>query len=399
MGRECPQLGSRALFPDLEGPAYLAHAAISPLSTPVRERIAEVAADYGRGGMAGFVRWAPRLRQVRQDLAAMICADPSEVAFVANTTQGVIDIAFGLPWRKGDRVVLFDGEFPANVTPWQQAAEEFGLDLCWLSLDPFQRSVDEGLAELERVLDRGVRIVAVSAVQYKTGLQMPLADMAALCHKYGAEIFVDAIQALGATPVDVSWGIDYLSSGSHKHLMGAEGAGFLYVAERCAATLKPRLAGWLGHKAAAAFLMGDEPRLSYDNPLKLGAPALETGTSNVIGLAALGASIELLNQLGVPAIRAHVDAYLDQLEAGLIERGFRSHRAKAPALRSTLLSVTVPEDVRLSKLGAALRGRGVVCNTPDGLMRFAPHWPNAHSEVPKVLAAFDEALADLRSGA
>lgn len=394
-----PKLGERALFPDLEGTAYLAHAAISPLSNPVRERIAEVASDYGRGGMAGFVSWAPRLRQVRQDLATFIGAEPSEVAFVANTTQGVIDIAFGLPWRKGDRVVLFDGEFPANVTPWQQAAEEFGLELCWLSLDAFHRSVDEGLAELERVLDRGVRIVAVSAVQYKTGLRMPLAEMVALCHKYGAEVFVDAIQALGATPVDVSWGIDYLSSGSHKHLMGPEGAGFLYVAERCGANLKPRLAGWLGHQDPVGFLIGDEPRLSYDNPLKSGAQALETGTSNVIGLAALGASVELLSQLGVPAIHAHVDAYLDQLEAGLVARGLQSHRSSAPALRSTLLSVTVPNDVPLSKLGASLRDRGVVCNTPDGLMRFAPHWPNAHSEVPEVLAAFDEALADLRGRA
>jgi cysteine desulfurase/selenocysteine lyase len=365
----------------------------------VRERIAEVASDYGRGGMAGFVTWAPRLRQVRQDLAAVIGADPREVAFVANTTQGVIDIAFGLPWRKGDRVVLFDGEFPANVTPWQQAAEEFGLELCWLSLDAFQRSADEGLAELERVLDRGVRVVAVSAVQYKTGLRMPIAEMAALCHQYGAEIFVDAIQALGATPVDVGWGIDYLSSGSHKHLMGPEGAGFLYVAERCAATLKPRLAGWLGHKDPVAFLIGDEPRLSYDNPLKTGAHALETGTSNVIGLAALGASIEVLKQLGVPAIHAHVDVYLGRLEEGLVERGFQSHRAAAPALRSTLLSVTLPDDVQLSKLGALLRDRGVVCNTPDGLMRFAPHWPNAHSEVPLVLAAIDDALTELRGRA
>jgi len=393
------RLGDRGLFPDLEGVAYLAHAAISPLSTPVRERIAEVATDYGRGGMAGFVRWAPRLRQVRQDLAAMISAEPSEIAFVANTTQGVIDIAFGLPWRKGERVVLFDGEFPANVTPWQQAAEEFGLELCWLSLEAFQRSVDEGLAELERALDRGVRLVAVSAVQYKTGLRMPLAEMAALCHKYGAEIFVDAIQALGATPLDVSCGIDYLSSGSHKHLMGPEGAGFLYVAARCAATLKPRLAGWLGHEDPAAFLIGDEAKLRYDAPFKHGAQALETGTSNVIGLAALGASIELLSALGVPAIHAHLDAYLDRLEAGLVERGFRSHRATAPSLRSTLLSVSVPDDIRLSKLGAALRVRGVVCNTPDGLMRFAPHWPNAHDEVPEVLAAMDEALAQVRAGA
>jgi len=391
-----PVPGSRALFPDLEGTAYLAHAAISPLSAPVCERIAEVSRDYARGGMAGFARWAPRLRQVRQDLAALISAEPSEIAFVANTTQGVIDIAFGLPWRKGDRVVLFDGEFPANVTPWQRAAEEFDLELCWLSLDAFHRSVVEGLAELETVLDLGVRMVAVSAVQYKMGLRMPLAEMAALCHVYGAEIFVDAIQALGATPVDVSWGIDYLSSGSHKHLMGPEGAGFLYVAERCSGTLEPRLAGWLGHENPVAFLMGDEPQLRYDNPLRRGAPALEIGTSNVIGLAGLGASVELLAQLSIPAIHSHVDAYLDALEAGLIERGFQSHRAKAPELRSTLLSMAVPGDVRLSKLAAALRARGVVCNTPDGLMRFAPHWPNAHDEVPEVLGAVDEALAELR---
>jgi selenocysteine lyase/cysteine desulfurase len=144
--------------------------------------------------------------------------------------------------------------------------------------------------------------------------------------------------------------------------------------------------------------MGDEPKLRYDNPLKRGAQALEIGTSNVIGLAALGASIRLLQQLGIPAIHAHVDAYLDQLEAGLIERGFRSHRAKAPALRSSLLSMTVPGDVRLSKLAAALRSRGVICNTPDGLMRFAPHWPNAHDEVPEILSVMDQALADLRGG-
>jgi len=391
------KLGDRSLFPSLEGAAYLAHAAISPLSEPVCARIADVTRDYSRGGMAGFLRWAPRLREVRRDLASLISAEPDEIAFVANTTQGVIDVAFGVPWREGDRVVLFEGEFPANVTPWQRAAEEFRLDLIWLPLSPFHRSAGEGLAELERALERGVRVVAVSAVQYKTGLRMPLAEMAALCHEYDAEIFVDAIQALGATPVDVSWGIDYLSSGSHKHLMGAEGAGFLYVADRCAASLRPRLTGWLGHEDPVAFLTGDEPQLRYDNPLKLGAQALEIGTSNVMGLAGLGVSLELLSRLGVPAIHSHVQVYLDRLEIGLAERGFESRRSNDPSLRSTLLAVAVPSDVRLSKLAAALRDRGVICNTPDGLMRFAPHWPNSHDEVPVVLDAVDEALAALRA--
>jgi len=391
------KLGDRSLFPGLEAAAYLAHAAISPLSAPVCERIAEVTRDYARGGMAGFVRWAPQLAQVRRDLGSFISADPSEIAFVANTTQGVIDVAFGIPWSEGDRVVLFDGEFPANVTPWQQAAREFQLELVWLSLDPFHRSIEEGLAELDRALRQGGRLVAVSAVQYKTGLRMPLAEMAALCHEHDAEIFVDAIQALGATPLDVSWGIDYLSSGSHKHMMGAEGTGLLYVANRCAASLNPRLAGWLGHEDPSAFLIGDEPQLRYDNPLKVGARALEIGTSNVMGLAGLGASLEILAGLGVPAIHSHVEAYLDRLESGLAERGFRSCRAKVAALRSTLLSMAVPDDVRLSSLAAALRDRGVICNTPDGLIRFAPHWPNSLDEVPVVLDAVDEALAALRA--
>ncbi len=389
-------LGDRSLFPDLNSAAYLAHAAIAPLSAPVLERIREVSAAYARGGTAGFREWAPRLGQVRKDLAAQIGASSREIAFVSNTTHGVIDIAFGLRWRKGDRVLLFEAEFPANVTPWQQAAEEFQLELCWHSLDPFLRSPDEGLAELERALDRGLRLVAVSAVQYKTGLRMPFEEMAALCHRYEAELFVDAIQAVGATPIDVSCGIDYLSSGSHKHLMGPEGAGFLYVAERCASDCHPRLAGWLSHEDAAEFLMRDEPKLRHDKPLKTGARAFEIGTTNVIGIAALGASVELLSQLGASAICDHVNAYLDLLEEGLRVRGFTSYRAPAAVARSTLLSVGTPDGVPPTRLSAELGKRGVVCNTPDGLVRFSPHWPNHCDEVPGVLEAVDQALAEIR---
>jgi selenocysteine lyase/cysteine desulfurase len=178
--------------------------------------------------------------------------------------------------------------------------------------------------------------------------------------------------------------------------MGPEGAGFLYVADRCAESFTPRLAGWLSQRDPVAFLVGDEPQLRYDRPFRHGAQGMEIGTSNVIGLAGLGASLELLHQLSVPAIHAHVDSYLDALESGLVERGFRSHRAKAPALRSSLLTVAMPDDVRLTKLAAALRARGVICNTPDGLMRFAPHWPNHIEEVPQILSAVDDALAELR---
>src|SRR5690606_14112178 len=109
-------------------------------------------------------------------------------------------------------------------------ARQFGLEVVMLPLTAFERSDAEGLAALERELVRGARLVAVSAVQFQTGLAMPLGAMAALCHQHGAELFVDGIQAMGVVPIDVgALGIDYLASGSHKWLMGTEGAGILYV--------------------------------------------------------------------------------------------------------------------------------------------------------------------------
>ena len=390
------RLGDRSLFPRLEATAYLAHASVSPFSEPVRERIEAVAGDFARGGLVGLAKWAPELEVVRERLGRLIGAPRKDVCFVSNTSHGVIDIAFGLPWKRGDRVLLFEGEFPANVLPWQQASRAFELMLDWLSLEPFRRSIEEGLADFAGALRRGVRLVAVSAVQYRTGLRMPLAQMATLCREHGAELFVDGIQAVGATPIDVSWGIDYLSCGSHKWLMGPEGAGLLYIAPERLPGLEARLAGWLSYEDGVGFLMGDHRRLRYDLPLRRDAQVFEIGTPNLVGLCGLGASVELLLELGTLAIHAHCNRYLDRLESGLITRGFRSWRTSELAGRSTLLSVEAPEDVVPGRLAKALRDRNVCCNTPDGLVRFSPHWPNAYGEVPSVLTAVDEALAELR---
>ncbi|MGB5809262.1 MAG: aminotransferase class V-fold PLP-dependent enzyme, partial [Polyangiales bacterium] len=151
-------LGDRSLFPNLECKAYLAHAAIAPLSAPVVERIEQVLGSYARGGMVGFGACAPLLKATRSSLASLIGAAPHEIAFVSNTTHGVIDIAFGLRWRPKDRVLLFESEFPANVTPWQQAADEFDLELRWLPLAPFRRSREEGLDALQQELSKGLRL-------------------------------------------------------------------------------------------------------------------------------------------------------------------------------------------------------------------------------------------------
>src|SRR5690606_9812769 len=155
-------LGSRALFPDLQPVAYLNHAAISPPSRLVVEEVHKVLSDYSQHGVQAFLRWDEQRNTLRHDFARLVGATAPEIGFVSNTSAGVTHIALSFPWRRGDRVLLFRGEFPANVTPWQRAAELFGLELRFIAASAFE--TDAGLELLRTELEGGVRMVAVSAV-------------------------------------------------------------------------------------------------------------------------------------------------------------------------------------------------------------------------------------------
>lgn len=397
MARFIPRLGDRSLFPELQARAYLHHAAISPASEPVVRAVARALADYAASGAGAFLRWEADRGRVRASLARLIGADAEEIALGTNTSRGVTDIALSIPWSKGDRVVLFRGEFPANVTPWQRAAELFGLEFVWLDPDAFRS--EQGLVELRAVLERGARLVAVSFVQFQTGLRMPLDAIGELCHEHGAELFVDVIQGVGAVPFDVrAMHVDYACGGAHKWLLGTEGAAFVYASAEKAARLRPYTAGWLSHEEPERFLFEGAGLLDYDKPLKRSTRVFENGTSSLLSLAALGGSLPLIEELGVSAIFDHVTRYLDALEPELVARGFHSLRAPDAALRSGILSVDLPEGVSLGALAQALRRRGIAIGTPDGKLRFAPHFPNSLDEVPVVAAALDEALVECRNG-
>jgi selenocysteine lyase/cysteine desulfurase len=390
-------LGDRSLYPDLEAKAYLAYAATAPASTRVQAAVKSVLGDYARRGNVAFFEWVQQRERLREKLGQLIGAPAPDIALTSGTTRGITDLALCIPWAADDRLVLFDGEFPANVNPWLRAAELFGLSV---ELIPMARAVeDEGsfMQPLSRLLEKGVRLVAVSAVQFQTGLAMPLQRIASLCAQYGTELCVDAIQACGVVPLHAPMlGIDYLVCGAHKWLMGLEGVGFLYARPDRARALLPRTAGWLSHEDGARFLFGGAGHLRYDLPLKQSVQMLEGSSSSTVGFAALEAAIDPLLELTQAGIFAHVSRYHDLLEAGVTQRGFVSRRAARPDGRSGILSFRPPADLSAADLVTELRARGVFASMPDGLLRFAPHFPNALSEIETVLGALDEAVAALR---
>ena len=393
------KLGDRSLFPDLDYRVYMNHAAISPPSLAVRRAVVGVLDDYAAHGAGSFARWIAQRSRLRGKLARLIGARAEDVALTPNTSRGVSDIALCFPWERGDRVILFEGEFPANVTPWLRAAETFGLEIAWIPVADFLASEERGLARLQRELARGARLVAVSAVEFQSGLRMPIEAMAEMAHAARAELFVDAVQACGVVPIDVGLArVDYLAAGAHKWLMGMEGAGFLYVSPDRVGALRPNVAGWLSHEDPVGFLLRGPGLLRYDKPIRRRADLVEGGNVNTAGLAGLEAALDLIQAIGTTTIFAHVGAILDALEPALVDRGFRSLRSRDPRQRSGILGALPPEGITVVDLARELGDRGVACSTPDGVLRFSPHWPNDVEQVGEVIEAIDASLTALRAG-
>lgn len=390
-------LGERTLYPRLEAKAYLAYAAVAPASLLVEAAVERAVTSYAEQGSAAIFTWIEQRERLRAKLGQLLGTPASNIALTSGTTRGISDLALSIDWRPAQRILLFSGEFPANVSPWQRAAELFGLELCFLDLARAISDVGPLLEQFEQELARGVRLVAVSAVQFQTGLRMPLAEMSVLCRRYGAELCVDAIQACGVVPLDVeALGVDYLVGGAHKWLLGMEGAGFVYARPERARALLPRTAGWLSHEDGTLFLFAGRDKLRYDRPLKANLQMLEGGSSSSLSFAALEAGIDPILELSPARIFEHVNRYHDQLEPALAARGFRSLRAASPDRRSGILALEPPTGIDAPELVAALRGHGVVASMPDGLLRFAPHFPSSFAEIPTVSSAVDESLRALR---
>ena len=387
-----PRFGDRSLFPTLDARVYLNHAAVSPLSTPVVRAAQEALQDFAARGIGAVGTWIRAREDLRNDVATLLGVQGEDIGFPPGTTRGIVDIALALDWHPGQRVIVFEGEFPSNVTPWMVAARRFGADVMRLPLDGFADGSGRGLARVEDALRWGrVRAIAVSAVQFSTGLRMPLDALGTLAHAYGAELFVDGVQALGALDVDLTH-VDYLVAGTHKWLMSVDGLGIAYAAPAARARLRPLTAGWLSCEDPLDFLLEGAGKLSYDRPVRTRMDWMEGGVQTTAAFAGLHASIRLLAELGPAAIGAHVQRLHDALEPPLQELGFVSARAIDPAARSGILSFRCPTGHDVVEVAAHMGEQGVSVSTPDGWLRLSPHWPNGLHEVDAVVQAAAAAL-------
>ncbi|MCC6418400.1 MAG: aminotransferase class V-fold PLP-dependent enzyme [Gemmataceae bacterium] len=354
---------------------FLDHAAVAPLPACVHRAMVEWADDLAEHGVANEPRWLRRIEEVRGLAARLIGADPLDVAFVKNTSEGVGIVAEGYPWRPGDNLITAADEYPANRYPWMNLAAR-GVEVRVVP----SRNGRLLLDDLRAAIDGRTRLVSLSFVEFATGFRNDLDAVGALCRERGLHFFVDAIQGLGVLPLDVGrTPIDFLAADGHKWLLGPEGAGVFYIRGELVDLLHPVGIGWNSVVGAWDFAR-------IDFRLKPHAGRWESGTLNVAGITALGASIEWLLSLGIPAVAARVLELTDYLCERAPAAGLEVFSSRRPTEKSGIVSLTAP-GVDARQAVKHCRDQGIVINHRAGRLRVSPHCYNTTEEIDRFLAA------------
>ncbi|QDV74748.1 aminotransferase class V-fold PLP-dependent enzyme [Botrimarina mediterranea] len=366
----------RSAMPVTNNWAYFDHAAVAPLSGPARDRLAAWAGEAAAEGDTNWLAWDRGVETTRRTAATLIGATPDEIALVPSTTAGINLVAEGLDWRDGDNVVVLADEFPSNLYPWMQQA--------WRGVETRTVSTDRGRIDFDQLraaCDSRTRIVSVSWVAYASGYRQPLDVVADIAHSAGALFFLDAIQATGVFPLDVSQtAIDFLAADGHKWMLGPEGAGFAYIRQEHLDKLRPLGVGWHSVKASGEF-----GRIALD--LKDSAARYEGGSANMPGHLALGASLDLLTAQPTNDVAAAVLDVTDYLCERLASIGVAvaSHRGieqngHDPRSGIVVADLTDPTAARQRLLDA-----GCVTSVRGGRLRMSPHGYTSYEDVDRLI--------------
>lgn len=367
-------LSYRSQFPVTRNLIYLNHAAVSPLARPAAEAIQRMAQDALDYGSFHYGEWLETYSGIRQAAARMINATPEEIALLKNTSEGLSTVALGLDWRPGDRVIAFEEEFPANQYPWRRL-ESKGVRIEWLSVtDPLER-IDQAAA--------GARLLALSFVQYLTGHRADLNAIGEICRRRGAIFLVDAIQGLGAFPVDVrAANIDALAADGHKWLLGPEGCAIFYISRALQEQVQPAEFGWTN-------VASSEDYASRDMTLRADAGRYECGTLNTPGCFGLRASLDFLLEVGIDRIAAAVQALGDQIAEGVERRGYQVLGRRTPENAAGIVSFR-KAGVDSAAIVARLRDQRIITAARAGWVRASPHFYIAPEEIESMLECLPE---------
>lgn len=367
-------IAARAQFPSAETAIHFDHASVGPISLSAAEAMQKNAADHASSGFDPA--WRDDIETVRAQVAWLIGSQPTNIAFVQNTSFGISIAANGIDWQPGDNVVIPALEFPSNYYPWLNLADR-GVELRTVAAPDGHSSIDA----IAAAIDRRTRAVAVSAVQYSNGFRYDLTALGELCLGRQVLLVVDGTQAVGALKVNVDTsGIDVLAVSSHKWMLSPPGIGFVHLSDRALDAIRPSVVGWLSVAQPFAF--------DYQLELPASAKRFEPGTENVIATVGLGGTVSLLRDLGPNWVEQRILDLTNHICEKVAARGFEIQSPRRDGHASGIV-IFSQAGIDPHHLHARLTAAGVKCAVRAGGIRFSPHCYNTIDEIDTAIAALD----------
>ncbi|WYX25474.1 aminotransferase class V-fold PLP-dependent enzyme [Achromobacter xylosoxidans] len=365
----------REWFPITRDKAYANIAYTSPLAPKVADGVAAFfdGITHARSDKPQWLRDAGALRA----RLARLIGGARRLAFTKNTTEGLNTVAQGLAWQEGDNLVVDDQEHPTNALPWLNLRRR-GVQVRVPSARAHRYTVDD----LWQHVDARTRLIAVSWVQYGTGLRTDIAELGRRCAERGIWLVVDGIQGAGLLRAEVdAWGVDAFASGAHKGMLGPLGVGLLHVSPRLLDALDPLYVG------PSEITTLDKTGLQWQVGVSDAGDArrLETGNLNYPGIAGWAAALDLIEWARPERIEPWVLELSAALSDGLRAQGLQVVSPADAALRSTTTALRVADPAAAL---AHLAREGVVASIVEyGYVRLSVGAYNNHGDVDRILRA------------
>jgi selenocysteine lyase/cysteine desulfurase len=367
-------------FPVARSKIFLAHSSASPFP----RRVAEAIRDFTLQGSeaAQDSPFPPaRLRRTRELAARLIGAEPEEIAFLGPTALALSVAAAGLPLRKGDNILIYFDDYPANVYPWLALAEK-GVQVRLMNVRELGkiRPVD-----VMGQVDEQTRLVALATNHYLAGFRPDLETIGQYLRERNILFGVDAIQSLGAFPLSARH-FDFMASGAQKWLLSPCGAGIFYVRRSLQEVLVPKIYGC--NNVRSPGLVAQEKMVFPTDGRRY-----EVGTGNWLGLAGMQAALELLLEVGVDNIAAELLRKRAWLVPALQQKGWTVLQADAPPLNASgIISFyrAGAEPADLAALFKKLRDAGIEMSMREDRtgrqhLRISAHFYNTDDELQRTL--------------
>lgn len=354
------------------------------LANSVRSAVGSYIQTLDSNGSA-WGDWVNTQEKVRGLIGQVFNVPASEIAVTTSASASVSSLASALDFSgKRNKILTTQNEFPTIGQIWH-AQKSRGAQVVH---SPSNADLTVDVAALINAIDEETLIVSLTMVCFRNGAMTELEPIIEAAHKKGALVLVDAYQAVGSMPIDLSTlKADFLVGGLLKYMLGVPGIGFMYARQSTTSQLIPTSTGWFAARDIFAMDI-----YSYDPSTD--ARRFESGTSPIPSLYPGAAGLEMLLEVGVPAISTYVLELHDELRHGITDLGGKVVTPSARANHGTMLAVASNnEHAHVS----ALEGEGVVTSCRDGNIRISPHFYNNREDIKNLLAAFAKHKSFLRN--